>query len=330
MSDPAAEFDGPWKEALDLYFRHFVELLFSHLVGDVDWDRPHEFLDTELQKIVPEAEAGRGSVDKLVRVWTRTGVPQYVLVHVEVQSQKDADFAHRMYRYNHRIEDRYGRMPASVAVLADEDRWWRPEEYQGGVWGCGVKFHFPVKKLLDYRGSVAELDASPNPFAPFVLAHLKATETKGNPDGRLGWKLRIVKGLYARGMSGPEVRKLFRLIDWVLALPPPQATTFRADLEAFEKEKQMPYVTSIERMALEEGRAMGRAEGQTEGKAEGRTEGLRAGIEAVLEVRFGAEGVAVMPRVRPITDAAELEHLLRASKSAPDLAAFAALLPPQV
>jgi hypothetical protein len=321
VSDPAAEFDGPWKEALDLYFRQFAELLFGHLIGDVDWEQPIEFLDKELQKIAPEAEAGRGSVDKLVRVWTRSGFPQNVLVHVEVQSQKDTDFAQRMYRYNHRLEDRYGQMPASFAVFADDDLWWRPEEYQAARWGCGVKFHFAVAKVMDYRGREAELEASPNPFAAFVLAQLKANETKDNPDGRLGWKLRVVKGLYDRGMSGPEIRKLFRLVAWVMALPAPQMATFRAELEAFEKERAMPVITPLERTWLEDGIARGRAEG--------RAEGMHAGIEAVLEIRFGAEGLALMPRIRQITDSSVLEQLLRASRTAPDLDALRNMLPPQ-
>jgi hypothetical protein len=313
MSDSAAEFDAPWKEALDVYFRQFAELLFPHLVGDVDWERTVEFLDKELQKIVPEAEAGRGSVDKLVRVWTRSGLPQDVLVHVEVQSQKDADFAQRMYRYNHRLEDRYGQMPASLAVFADDDLWWRPEEYQAARWGCAVKFHFPVAKVMDYRGREVELEANSNPFAVFVLAQLKANETKDNPEGRLGWKLRVVKGLYDRGMDRTEVRKLFRLIDWVLALPPPQATTFKEDLATFEQEKKMPYVTSIERMALDQGRAEGRLDG----------------IELGLKLRFGQPGLDLMPRVREVKDPASLEAFLKAIETAPDLDALRNILPPQ-
>jgi hypothetical protein len=48
-----------------------------------------------------------------------------------------------------------------------------------------------------------------------------------------------------------------------------------------------------------------------------------------LDLRFGAEGVALMPRVREITDPVALEQLLRASKSAPDLDTLRNMLPPQ-
>ena len=68
---------------------------------------------------------------------------------------------------------------------------------------------------------------------------------------------------------------------------------------------------------------------QEEREEKALSKGLRGGIEALLEVRFGEEGLALMPRVRQIADPDTLEQLLHASKSAPDLDALRALLPPQ-
>jgi hypothetical protein len=106
VSDPAAEFDGPWKEALDLYFRHFIELFFPQIDRDVDWERELDWQDKELPKISPTATTGPGIVDKLVKVWTRGGRQECVFVHIEVQTQNDPELPHRMYQYNHRLEDR--------------------------------------------------------------------------------------------------------------------------------------------------------------------------------------------------------------------------------
>ncbi|WP_439628094.1 hypothetical protein [Gemmata sp.] len=331
MSDPAAEFDGPWKEALDLYFRPFVELFFPDIHGEVDWDREIDWQDKELPKLFPDAAAGTGVVDKLAGVWTRAGEQERVFVHVEVQTQSDPDLARRMYRYNHRLEDRYGAMPVSLAVLGDAGRSWRPNEYRAGRWGCEVAFTFRTAKLADWRGREAALEQSPNPFAVFVLAHLKTVETDRTPEDRLAWKSRIVKGLYDRGLDRAEMLKVFRLIDWMMTLPPVLTNLFARDLTAFEEERKMPFITGTEQMWLDQGIArglvQGRTEGETRGRTEGRTEGLLAGIETVLDLRFGAAGSALMPRLRQITDPAALEWLLRESKSAPDIPAFAALLP---
>lgn len=313
MSDPAAEFDGPWKEALDLYFQPFVELLFPDIAVEIDWSQPVGFQDKELQQLTADAVTGRGTVDKLAKVRTRQGQEEWVFVHVEVQTQHDSDLARRMYQYNHRLEDRYGHMPVSLAVLGDYGREWRSAEHRAGRWGCTVRFEFPVKKVSDWRGQEDELQASPNPFAAFALAHLKTVETDRSATDRLEWKLRIVKHLYDRGLGRADLIQLARLVDWMMALPPAEAQRFDADITAFEKEKQMPFITPREREWL----AQGQAKGQVQG------------IQLGLKLRFGADGLALVPRVQQITDPSALEAFLNAIETAPDLDALRALLPPE-
>jgi hypothetical protein len=100
------DYDSPWKEALDVYFQPFLELFFAQAHSEIDWSRGTESLDKELQQIVREAELGRRFVDKLVKVWLKTGREQWVLIHVEVQSSEDGKFALRMYVYNYRLFDK--------------------------------------------------------------------------------------------------------------------------------------------------------------------------------------------------------------------------------
>jgi hypothetical protein len=38
----AADYDSPWKEALDLYFEPFLALLFPTIHAQIDWSRGHE------------------------------------------------------------------------------------------------------------------------------------------------------------------------------------------------------------------------------------------------------------------------------------------------
>ena len=86
--------------------------------------------------------------------------------------------------------------------------------------------------------------------------------TKGQPPDRLRWKVRIVRGLYERGWTADRVRQLFRVIDWIIDLPVELQKEFRMNLNAIEKEKRMPYVTSVERLAREEGKLEGIVLGQ--------------------------------------------------------------------
>ena len=164
------DFDSPWKEALDGYFEPFLALLFPAVHAEIDWSRGCESLDKEFQQIVREAELGRRYVDKLVKVWTKAGVECWVLIHVEVQTTRDAGFPLRMYVYHYRVFDRYDKPVASLAVLADDDAQWRPEEYRQTVFGCESALRFPTVKLQPFAQRETELEASQNPFSKVVLA----------------------------------------------------------------------------------------------------------------------------------------------------------------
>src|SRR5580700_7030003 len=102
-------------------------------------------------------------------------------------------------------------------------------------------------KLLDYRGREAELEGDANPFALVILAHLKTLQTRNDPAARRMWKLRTTKGLYERGLDGEQVRRFFRILDWMMELPAELEKALIGDLANFEQERKMPYVTSIER-----------------------------------------------------------------------------------
>ncbi|MBD1941223.1 transposase, partial [Coleofasciculus sp. FACHB-712] len=189
MTNPQADYDSPWKEALEIYFTDFMAFFFPQAYADINWSQGYEFLDTELQQVVRDAELGRRRVDKLVKVWRQNGEETWVLIHIEVQSKVDANFAERMYVYNYRLFDRYRRQVASLAVLADEQVSWRPQSYGYEIWSARVSLRFPTVKLLDYEAQWQSLEQSTNPFAVIIMAHLKAQATRRNPEGRLEWKL---------------------------------------------------------------------------------------------------------------------------------------------
>ncbi len=293
------DYDSPWKEALDAYFEPFLALLFPQVHRQVDWSRGYESLDKEFQQVVREAEVGRRYVDKLVKVWTKEGVECWVLIHVEVQTTRDAEFPRRMYVYNYRVFDRYNRAVASLAVLADDDTDWRPTDFSSNLFGCEAGIRFPAVKLLDLAAHEAVLEASSNPFAQVVLAHLKARETHGDPASRCDWKIRLVRNLLERGFTPKDVRELFRVIDWLMELPPALEQIFWQDMDKIQKEKHMPYVTSIERVE--------------------RRMGMREGIEGLLQLRFGEEGLKLMPEINEIHEEETLRAIIKALATAATL-----------
>ncbi len=115
-------------------------------------------------------------------------------------------------------------------------------------------------KLLDYAAQWHQLEASRNPFAVAVMAHLKTKETKNNAEARKEWKFRLTRSLYEQGYERQDILNLFRFIDWLMVLPEELKQAFQLDLALLEQERQMPYITSIEQMAMEKGKAEGKVE----------------------------------------------------------------------
>ena len=150
----------------------------------IDWKKPPEFLDKEFQQIAPDTEIGKRYADLLVKVWRKRGNALFLLLHVEVQAKPEADFAERMFVYALRIFDRFRQPAVSVAILCDSNAAWRPNRYEFSHPGTYLSFQFDTVKLLDYQAQWAALEASPNPFATVVMAHLKAQETKRNATDR--------------------------------------------------------------------------------------------------------------------------------------------------
>lgn len=293
------EFDGPWKEALEELFEPFMALLFPQAHAGIDWSRGYEFLDKELQALAIGGENGPLFVDKLVRVWITDGSEQWVLIHVEVQSQPEAGFERRMFTYHVRIYDHHdGRPVVSLAVLGDDQPAWRPGRFGYNLWGCSVEFRFPTVKLLDLAGDVERLENDPNPFAAVVLAHLEALRTRRDDDARAVSKRRVAVSLYRRGWDAAKVRRVFRFIDWLMRLPAELDTKFWRAMQAFEQEQQMPFVTIAERY------------GREVGEAEGRLKGLERAVELNLTAKFGDDGRELLPRVRAVFNEGLLQALL--------------------
>ena len=115
-------------------------------------------MDKEFQRIAPRSLIKRHTVDKLVKVRLLNGEEVWLLIHIEVQSQKDDGFSLRMYIYRYRIFDKYKKPVVSLAILGDDDPLWHPTEYTEDIFGCKLNLTFRSLKLLDYETEWQELE----------------------------------------------------------------------------------------------------------------------------------------------------------------------------
>jgi len=315
------DFDSPWKDALHAYLPSFLEFFFLDIHADIDWKRGYVALDKEFQQIVRRAKTGKRLADKLFKVWLRDGGERWLLIHVEVQGEPEEAFPERMFNYNVAAWRLYNQTVVGLAVLCDDRPGWRPTSFGYGQWGCRTETTFRVVKLLDYAQDLEGLARHSNRFAAVILAHCQALRTRRDAAGRQVEKLRLVKSLYEHGWPKEDVRQLFRLIDWIMTLPEDLEEAFRADVFAYEQEKKMPYLSSIERSALKKGLEQGRQEGLEQGEERG----LLLGINVALAAKFGPQGRKLMGKVRALGDLARLRHFARfleTAKSLDDVRAF--------
>jgi hypothetical protein len=215
----AFDYDSPWKEALRLYLRSFMRLCFPRVEPVIDWSREPQFLDKELQQIIRDAEGGKRFVDLLIKVWLLDGAEEWILLHIEVQHRADQGFAARLYRYNYRTYDVYGKHVATLAILADADPQWRPAHYEMAGPGSRVRFDFSVCKLLDLVADEPTLRVSREPSAVVVLANWAVQQAGKNDEQRLALKWDLTKRLYEIGLGKADILELYRLVDWLLKLP---------------------------------------------------------------------------------------------------------------
>jgi hypothetical protein len=306
------DFDGAWKNMLtERRFADFVAFFLPDIHAQIDWTKGVVFLEQELRAITRKTKRGQKAVDRLVQVWLKDGNERWVLIHAEIQSQADLNLPKRMFQYYFRAFDLFdGRPFTCLAILGDNAPDWKPHNFGADWWGTRVSFDFRAVKLLNYETRLAELETSANPFARFVLAHLKTVATQDNYESRLAWKLRIIQGLYDMGVPEAEIGQLYHDFDWLLALPETLAVRYHRTMVRFEEEREMPHMSTAERI----------------GHRAGRIEEAIASITEILEMRFGVVSSEIVSRLAQITDLAQLRQLRRLAVNIASPADFAAEL----
>lgn len=267
-----------------IFFPQADEFFFPAVSNLIDWQKPHEFLDKEFQKIAPDAEQGNRYADKLVKVWLKNGKATYLLLHIEIQAQKEDEFPQRMLTYSLRIFDRFQTLATSLAILCDENPSWRPQTYVLERPQTRLSFEFGIVKLLDFQTQWTALEASDNLFATVVMGHLKTQATKRHPKQRKAWKFSLMRRLYEQGWSQQEIRNLYEFLDWVMILPEALEDQFWQELKQFEEAQQMAYVTNAERIGMRKGFEKGLEQGLEQGREQERHNVARKLLEAGVAI----------------------------------------------
>ena len=296
MSTGTTDHDRLFKELLTNFFQEFMEAFFP--AADRMLDYSHlEFLTQELLTDVTSGE--KKYIDILVK--TRIlGEEGAVLVHVEPQAQKEADFPRRMYRYYARLFLKYDLRILPVAVLSHGTKKEEPRSFE---------IAFPFHKVLDFQ---------------FLQLHLK----------RQNWKDYVQKDnpavaalLGCMDYSPGEKRQLkFEFLRMILRLKLDPARMqlligfFESYVQLTSQEDEAVQQHLSEALPPEEVKAMseiltsyhqrGREEGREEGREKGTLEALQRTLCKQVKQKLGVVSPETEAMIQETTSIPHLEKAL--------------------
>jgi hypothetical protein len=242
-----------WKVIIEEVFPDLLRFIYPDANDEYNMERGFEFLDKELAELNPQPDEEKDSrfADKLVKVYHRNGVEEWVLLHVEVQGDtQDRDaFAERMYTYFYRIRDRYpGRLVSALAIFTGENGNRMPGKYGYEYRGTKLTYEYPTVSILDY--SDEELDKSNNPFAQVVVAaKMRLQEGKVPEDELLNNKLLAARKLTEKGFGMEKIRAIFNFLRNYVLFEKPE--TNRKFDNLFKETDKTSVMNTVEYLKME-------------------------------------------------------------------------------
>jgi len=269
--------DTLWKAILEDIFDDFLRYFIPDADTYFAMERGFEFLDKELEQLFPPEndEFQPRYVDKLVKVYTRQGDEQWVLIHIEVQGYPDPNFAYR-------ILDKYQRPIAAFAILTDASPKFRPDAYEHTFLGTNLHYGFNAYKIADQSDEL--LNQSNNPFAMVVQTvkvALLGKKKSINGEKLLSLKIDLAKRLLNRQIPKNKIRVLMDFLRYYVRFE---------DAELYTKfEEQVGLLTNrtttmgLEEFLLQRAEKQGEEKGEKIGEQKGIVLAQRAFVQNLLD-----------------------------------------------
>jgi predicted transposase YdaD len=294
--------DTLWKSILEDVFTDFLRFFYPNADEIFDFERGFEFLDKELEDISPrQNEEDIRYVDKLVKVWLKSGEEEWILIHVDVQGQPQKTFPERMYIYNYRIRDRYNRRVVAWAILTDKNKRFVPNQYKESYLGTSIAYQYNIYKVIAQNEQL--LRESNNPFAIVILTVLLALKKEKLGELELiDLKLDLVKHLLQKEIPKKKIRALMNFLKHYVRFNDENTRIFEQKLEQFTGKT---YPMGIEQFLLQRAEDQGIKKGEDK---KTRNVIRNARVKEKLSIETIANIVGLMPeRVRQILDEMGIE-----------------------
>ncbi|WP_229215870.1 hypothetical protein [Dyadobacter frigoris] len=214
-------------------------------------------MDKELAELFPDLEKKGGDrfVDMLVKTYLKTGVEEYILVHIEIQDGAIKNFAQRMFQYYYRILDRFEVEVAALAVFTGKQDQKQPSEYRKDFLGTEIIYKYNSYHIFDHTED--QLLSMDNLFALVILTAQKVSLSFKIPESELGeQRLGIVRALVeSKRYDNEKIRRfLFFLKTFIYIENSEINGKFDSEVNLLTgNETSMGIIEAIKMITLEEG-----------------------------------------------------------------------------
>jgi len=280
------EYDRLFKDFLRTFFKNFIALFFPEVHERLNW-LEIEFWEKEKFTDIPKGE--QRTTDLVVKVATKDGEPEIILVHVEVEGTWRSTFPYRMYEYYALLRLRL-RLPVfPIAILPERKvKGFEQETYREELFGYELLnfsyFHLglPGMSIDDYWD-----DNNP------VSWGLSALMDKGEQD-RILFLAECYRRIRDSYLNEAEKALLINFIETCYQLTPEEEAQFQSLLvQGVNQEVREVRETFFDKL-----------------KRQGRIQGKQEALSQLMQVRFGKLPQKVVDKVRKIGSEEELTILL--------------------
>ncbi|GGB23049.1 hypothetical protein [Puia dinghuensis] len=307
------KYDKLWKGILEVVIKDLLLFVEPDIEKYLDLQRGFEFLDKELVEMDPQPDKPSNTrvVDKLVKAYLRDGAESWMLLHVEVQGNKDGDFARRMFEYFIRLLSKYEQPVAAIAVFSGRDGKKMPAAYEDRCLWMRARYEYKTLCITDYPDEV--LQTSLNPFATVLMVAkevlLRVKDTKVEWENALYEHKVLVARLIKERMAVYGRRKtramMIFLHNYVVFESPEMNHKFIQQTdEIFKKKNTMGYFECWGEIRHEEG--------VEEGHEKGLKEGFEKAVRSLLtNTKFSTVKIAAMLEV-PVSRVRKIKRKMNA------------------
>ncbi|MDX2071032.1 MAG: hypothetical protein SFV55_21560 [Haliscomenobacter sp.] len=297
--------DALWKGIIESLIDDFIWFFFSEYAEIIDFERGFEFLDTELQKLVPDNPGHKRHADKLIKAWLKSGEEVWFLIHVEVQGYPDPFFDRRMFEIVYRVGDKFQRPVTGLAIYTDWNRKHHFSEFRSSFMGSDLVYKFNTYALCDH--SPAELSLNPNPFAAVMEAAWQYLDLPEDEQILLNLKLDLIHRLKLRNIPRDKINVLINFIKYIVPFTNSEIqANFEQDLITLSNADipmglQEAILADVKKQGLEEGLEIGLAKGIEQGIEQGIEIGeanlLSLTVPALYQKGLSVEEIAIIYQI---------------------------------